>query len=131
MRRRSAFSIILRQDGTGTVLPCGASPARNRLLILLTDASPNDDRKIPANPSEGHYVSRDYSGEAGIEDTAAEVRALRKSGIHVMAVLNGEEGSTEAARKIYGDDFARIGRIEDLSNAVGLMIQKQIEQMRM
>ncbi|OUP83569.1 hypothetical protein B5F07_09845 [Lachnoclostridium sp. An169] len=108
-----------------------ASPARNRLLILLTDASPNDDRKIPANPSEGHYVSRDYSGEAGIEDTAAEVRALRKSGIHVMAVLNGEEGSTEAARKIYGDDFARIGRIEDLSNAVGLMIQKQIEQMRM
>lgn len=107
-----------------------ASPAKNRLLILLTDASPNDDRRIPADISEGHYMSRDYSGEAGVEDTASEVRALRRDGVHVMAVLNGEDGSTEAARKIYGDDFVRIGRIEDLSSAAGLLIRKQIERMQ-
>ena len=106
------------------------SPAKNRLLILLTDASPNDDRRIPPDMAEGHYISRDYSGDAGVEDAASEVRSLRKNGVHVMAVLNGEEGSTESARKIYGDDFVRIGRIEDLSDAVGLLIQKQIERMR-
>ena len=47
-----------------------------------------------------------------------------------MAVLNGEDGAAEAARKIYGDDFTRIERIENLSDAVGLLIQRQIERMQ-
>lgn len=67
------------------------SPARNRILIILTDASPNDDHRIPPDRTDGRLTGRDYSGEAGIEDTAAEVRQLRKDGIRVMAVLNGEE----------------------------------------
>ena len=70
------------------------------------------------------------SGDAGVEDTAEEVRKLRKSGIHVMAILNGEDGSPEAARKIYGEDFVRIKNIGHLSNAVGTLLQKQIEKMR-
>lgn len=104
------------------------SPAKNRMLILLTDASPNDDRRIPADRKNGHPLSRDYSGEAGIEDTRAEVRNLRKSGVQVMAVLTGEDGSTEAARKIYGDDFVRIESIRHLSDAVGTLLQRKIEQ---
>lgn len=108
----------------------GPSPARNRLLIVLTDASPNDDRRIPPDRENGHFTSRDYSGDAGVEDTAEEVRKLRKSGIHVMAILNGEDGSPEAARKIYGEDFVRIKNIGHLSNAVGTLLQKQIEKMR-
>ena len=104
------------------------SPAKNRLLIILTDASPNDDRKIPPDRAGGHPLSRDYSGEAGIEDTSSEVRALKKSGVQVMAVLNGEDGSTEAARSIYGDDFVRIENIRHLSDAVGALLQKKIER---
>ena len=107
-----------------------ASPARNRMLILLTDASPNDDRKIPPDRADGHPLSRDYSGEAGIEDTQTEVRRLRKSGIQVMAVLSGEDGSTEAARKIYGDDFVRIESIRHLADAVGTLLQQKIEQFK-
>ncbi len=106
------------------------SPARNRILIILTDASPNDDRRIPPDRTDGRLTGRDYSGEAGIEDTAEEVRQLRKDGVRVMAVLNGEDGATEAARKIYGEDFTRIERIENLSDAVGLLIQRQIEKMQ-
>ena len=104
------------------------SPAKNRLLIILTDASPNDDRKIPPDRAGGHPFSRDYSGEAGIEDTSSEVRALKKSGVQVMAVLNGEDGSTEAARRIYGDDFVRIENIRHLSDAVGTLLLKKIEK---
>ena len=104
------------------------SPAKNRLLIILTDASPNDDRKIPPDRAGGHPLSRDYSGEAGIEDTSSEVRALKKSGVQVMAVLNGEDGSTEAARRIYGDDFVRIENIRHLSDAVGTLLLKKIEK---
>ena len=104
------------------------SPAKNRLLIILTDASPNDDRKIPPDRAGGHPLSRDYSGEAGIRDTSSEVRALKKSGVQVMAVLNGEDGSSEAARRIYGDDFVRIEHIRRLSDAVGTLLQKKIER---
>ena len=104
------------------------SPAKNRLLIILTDASPNDDRKIPPDRAGGHPLSRDYSGEAGIRDTLSEVRALKKSGVQVMAVLNGEDGSSEAARRIYGDDFVRIENIRRLSDAVGTLLQKKIER---
>ena len=104
------------------------SPAKNRLLIILTDASPNDDRKIPPDRAGGHPLSRDYSGEAGIRDTLSEVRALKKSGVQVMAVLNREDGSSEAARRIYGDDFVRIENIRRLSDAVGTLLQKKIER---
>lgn len=104
------------------------SPAKNRLLIILTDASPNDDRKIPSDRAGGHPLSRDYSGEAGIGDTSSEVRALKKSGVQVMAVLNREDGSSEAARRIYGDDFVRIENIRRLSDAVGTLLQKKIER---
>lgn len=45
-----------------------------------------------------------------------------------MAVLTGEDGSTEAARKIYGDDFVRIESIRHLSDAVGTLLQRKIEQ---
>ena len=104
------------------------SPAKNRILILLTDASPNDDRRIPPDPGSGQFTGRDYSGTAGIEDTAAEVQSLRKSGVQVMAILNGEDGSPEAARKIYGEDFVRIENVHKLSDAVGMLLQKQIER---
>ena len=103
-------------------------PAKNSLLIILTDASPNDDRKIPPDRAGGHPLSRDYSGEAGIRDTLSEVRALKKSGVQVMAVLNREDGSSEAARRIYGDDFVRIENIRRLSDAVGTLLQKKIER---
>ena len=105
------------------------SPSKKRLLILLTDASPNDDRRIPPDLENGFFTGRDYSGDAGVEDTAAEVRLLKKNGVQVMAILNGEDGSPEAARKIYGEDFVRIENIRHLSDGVGMLLQKQIERM--
>lgn len=110
------------------------SRAEKRILIVLTDASPNDDRKLPPAPGNGrpngqlsgHLLSRDYSGDAGVEDTAEEVRRLRKSGTQVMAILNGSDGDTRAARKIYGNDFVRIEDIKQMAGAVGALLQKKI-----
>lgn len=106
-----------------------SSPCRSRLLILLTDASPNDDRRIPPGTGSSHPFGSDYSGDAGIEDTAAEVRALRRTGIRVMAILNGEDGSPPAARRIYGEDFVRIKNLSRLSDAVGTLLSRQIEKL--
>lgn len=105
------------------------SPAKNRILILLTDASPNDDVRLPQSLEKGHPFGHDYSGAPAIEDTAREVARLRKAGIHVMAILNGSSVDTQAAVRIYGKDFVRIQKIQQFSQAVGLLIQKQIQEL--
>ncbi|MFR6394876.1 MAG: hypothetical protein ACLUNQ_07125 [Oscillospiraceae bacterium] len=50
----------------------------NRLLLILSDASPNDDQRIPigALPLGGY----NYSGKRGVDDTAAEAAILRRQG---------------------------------------------------
>ena len=106
------------------------SRARNRLLVVLTDASPNDDRRIPANPAGGRLLSQDYSGPAGVQDTRANVRQLRKDGIHVCAILTGSDGDAAAAREIYGQEFVRIETMEHFSQAAGNLIQRQIALLR-
>ena len=105
-----------------------SSPAGNRLLIVLTDASPNDDRRIPPDSSKGRVLSQDYSGKPGIEDTALEVHRLKQEGIKVMAILNGSDADTLAATRIYQRDYVRIEQLEQLSQAAGTLIQKQIQQ---
>ena len=100
---------------------------KNKILILFTDASPNDDHKISAEDS---LVFRDYSDKAGIEDTAREVRNLHKEGVHVLAILNGMFGDSEAASQIYGKDhFTRIEKMDQLSQAAGKLIQRQIQDL--
>lgn len=106
------------------------SESKNHILIVLTDASPNDDRKIPPQPTLGRFVSADYSGKAGIENTAAEVRRLRDENVRVMAILNGRDDDTRAARRIYGNDFIRIENLSCLSSAAGSLIRSQIEKVR-
>lgn len=105
-----------------------SSPAKHKLLIVLTDASPNDDRPIPAFYG-GSPIARDYSGKSGVTDTAREVRALRREGIHVCAILTGDDGDAQAAKEIFGSDFIRIEKMEGFSRAAGVLIQQQIEKL--
>lgn len=102
------------------------SPCEKRLLIVLTDASPNDEQRMASN--EGLLPGREYSGEAGIEDTASEVRLLRKSGVRVMAVFYGLDSDLEGARRIYGSDFARIKDMGQLADAVGNLIAGRLKE---
>ena len=105
------------------------SPCKNRLLIILTDASPNDEQKIPADPEHGILFAKDYAEKTGVEDTASEVRDLKKSDVKVMAILNSTYGNCEGAQKIYGKDFSRIEKPDQLSSAAGMLIQKQIQML--
>ena len=104
-----------------------SAPADKHLLILLTDASPDDSHKIL--PSGKVPLSRDYDGQAGIDDTADEVRALRAQGVRVAAVFMGENESIPAANAIYGRDLARIRRIDQLAAAAGRLIQDEIREL--
>jgi len=101
-------------------------PGERRLILLLTDAGPNDSRRIPPTPQEpfGH----DYADEPAVADAAREVRALRRQGYRVAAVCMGSGGAQNAGT-IYGKSFARIQRMDQLAGAAGTLIQNEIRQL--
>lgn len=102
-----------------------SAPAEQHLLILLTDASPNDSHKLPA--SGKIPLSREYEGQSGVSDAAEEVRALRRKGIRVAAVFMGENSAIPDAERIFGRDLARIRRMDQLASAAGQLIQSEIQ----
>ncbi len=103
------------------------APAENRLLILLTDANPNDDTPVP--PSGAFRRTRDYSGELAVKDAAAEARSLVKRGIPVIAVVTGADSCLEPAQAIYGRGFVRIQQVEQLAPLVGRLLRSQISML--
>ena len=70
-----------------------------------------------------------YEQEAGVTDTAFEVRRARADGIAVICVFTGSEEDLPAAKLVYGRDFARIQSVEYLADTVSLLIQNQIRNL--
>ena len=99
------------------------SKRAKRILIVLTDASPEDDQNL----GEGaFYKSREYTDEMAVEDTAKEVQALKRKDIEVIGIFMGSERSTETARKIFGRDFVKIQDINSFADTVGRVLQEKI-----
>ena len=111
----------------GDLIGFDPGPAARHLLILLTDASPNDSRRIPPSPDDP--LGRDYGGSVGVEDAAAEVRALQRKGLRVSAVFMGEDASAADASRIYGKNMARIRGMDQLARAAGRLIQNEIREL--
>ena len=111
----------------GDLVDFAPGPAPRHLLILLTDASPNDSRRVP--PSPENPLGRDYGGAFGVDDAAAEVRALRRKGLRVSAVFMGEDSSSRDAERIYGKNLARIRGMDQLARAAGRLIQNEIREL--
>lgn len=65
------------------------------LLLVLSDASPNDDQPIPlpACPWEATAIP----GERGIADTAAEAARLRLQGVTPVCIFTGTDREVPAA----------------------------------
>lgn len=96
-----------------------ASPAPKKILIMLTDASPNDDFRA----GEGsRFKNREYAGELAVSDTAGEVRALRMQGVTVLGVFLGLENSVRDAQQIFGRDFVRIQNVGQFADSVGNLL---------
>lgn len=102
------------------------SGCAHKLLLILTDASPNDSEKIPV---PGSPVGKDYGEEAAVADTTAEVKALRKQGFRVGAIFFGLNRDVPALKAIYGQEFVRIRKIDQLAGAVGSLLQRQLREM--
>ena len=104
--------------------PLEENHADNKILIVLSDCTPNDMIKVRT----GDGVYRDYAADMGVEDTAAEVHSARMKGIQVLCVFTGGDDSLSAVHRIYGADFARIKSLDMFAEAVGTMLQNRIER---
>ena len=98
----------------------------HRLLILLSDVRPHDIVKINSLAGAGDEY---YEDAAGIKDTAIEVRSAMADGISVICVFTGEDKSVEAARLVYGQNFARIQSIDMLASTIGKLIRTELKNL--
>lgn len=115
--------LALRAAGTLLEGP----PDRRRILLVLTDASPSDSRRIP--PGGESPLGHDYDGPPAVADAAREVRALTRRGLRVGAVFMGPAANVPAAESIYGQSLARIRSMDQLAGAAGTLIQNEIREL--
>lgn len=97
------------------------SPAETRLLIVLSDADPNDDRNF-----SGRTLGDSYSGEMAVSDSAEEIRKLRSENIKVSAIFTGSDADLTSAKRIYGNDFVRITDVRQLAEAVAGIVLRHV-----
>ncbi len=97
-----------------------------KMLIMLSDANPNDDEKIPRT---GLMPGKIYGGKAGIEDTKRETAALRRAGIAPVCVFTGSDAELDGARQIYGRNLTRIPSVGWFADAVARLIIGEIKTM--
>ena len=100
------------------------SHAEHRILIVLSDAKPNDVMKVRTKGSE----YREYIEDEGIGDTAAEVHNARVHDIQVVCVFTGTDADLPAAKRIYGQHMARIRSISQFADTVAGLLQAQIAE---
>lgn len=98
-----------------------------KILIMLTDAQPNDDRPFR---KEGGLYQPEYREGRAVADTADEAAALRREGIRIIGLINDEvKGGMEDARKIFGKDCIRIHELDKMAESMGKILCRQIESL--
>ncbi|MDY6334840.1 MAG: hypothetical protein SPL56_08560, partial [Lachnospiraceae bacterium] len=97
-----------------------------RLLLVLTDASPNDSAKLP--PVSGGVLRREYEGAPAVEAAASAVRAAREDGIHTAAVFAGSTAHLGSLSRIYGKEYVCIRKLDQLAAAVLELLRMTLQE---
>ena len=79
---------LMRKPGNGT----------HRILLVMTDAHPNDSTPLP--PEEGSVFRREYDGAAAVGDTARAVSDIKADGVSVAAVYRREIGRASCRERV-------------------------------
>ena len=112
-----AVRSLLTEDGEEKV----------RLLLVLTDACPNDD--IPAVMDPSGRIVKEYEGVIAASDTEKAVHDLRKAGIRTAAVFFGSAAHLENVQQIYGKEYVRIRKPNRISDAAADLIRMTPQEM--
>ncbi len=103
------------------------SPCEHKILIVLSDGKPID----PSGFSTGGMdPGRNcYADEAGVNDTALEVRKGREKGFSILCVFTGLEEDIPAAKKIFGYNLVCIKSPEKFAHTVGILIRNELRNL--
>ncbi len=99
----------------------------NRILLVLTDANPNDSVQMP--PKEGSLFAREYEGDEVVKDAADAVRMLISDGIHAGALYYGSTSHLDNVHQIYGQMYVRVKTLNQLPDAVSELLRRSLSQM--
>lgn len=94
---------------------------KDTLSLILTDANPQDLKPLI---SDGFKLNKPYQDQVGLEDTKKNLKALRKKGLKIAAIISGDH--IENAREIYRSNFIKIDKASAIASACGKFIKKQI-----
>lgn len=106
----------------------GGSPGnRKHILIVLTDASPDDSTRLSA--CEKYPFGAAYEGRPAVDDAADAIAEMRAQGILVYGLFLGRTENLENLRLMYGHHQVRIHDIGQLARAAGEIFTKAVEEL--
>jgi hypothetical protein len=127
---RTMGRLIREASSTGTagISPFDADGRINdgceHLLFILTDANPDDS--TPLAGKDRFHLDRPYEDSDAVLDTAEEVRKLRLSGIHTMAVYLGSTAHVENLHTIYGTEYVSVRSIDTMASRIAMLLEKSL-----
>ncbi len=109
-------------------MAAGGSPGdRKHILIVLTDASPDDSTRLSAC---GKYpFGAAYEGRPAVDDAADAIAEMRAQGILVYGLFLGRTENLESLSLMYGHHQVRIHDISQLARAAGEIFTKAVEEL--
>ena len=104
-----------------------ANGSDRHILLILTDASPNDS--TPLAPCGARSKAQNYEGLLSVEAAETAVRELKSRHIHTAAVFHGSSIHLENAYRIYGKEYIRIRSIAQLASGFIDLMQSALQEM--
>ena len=100
---------------------------RKHILIVLTDASPDDSTRLSAC---GKYpFGSAYEGRPAVDDAADAIAEMRAQGILVYGLFLGRTENLGNLSLMYGHHQVRIHDISQLARAAGEIFTKAVEEL--
>lgn len=100
---------------------------RKHILIVLTDASPDDSTRLSA--CEKYPFGAAYEGRPAVDDAADAIAEMRAQGILVYGLFLGRTENLGNLSLMYGHHQVRIHDIGQLARAAGEIFTKAVEEL--
>lgn len=105
----------------------GHSNGRKHILIVLTDASPDDSTRLSSCAK--YPFGAAYEGRPAVDDAADAIAEMRAQGILVYGLFLGRTENLGNLSLLYGHHQVRIHDISQLARAAGEIFTKAVEEL--
>lgn len=105
----------------------GHSNDRKHILIVLTDASPDDSTRLSSCAK--YPFGSAYEGRPAVDDAADAIVEMRAQGILVYGLFLGRTENLGNLSLMYGHHQVRIHDISQLARAAGELFTKAVEEL--